>query len=180
MSDTPPIFRYHPDPIATGSVVLSPQPCGCCGLVRGYLYVGPIYSAVYDGEPICPECVGDGTAAARFQAEFTDAGWGVPEDVPDSVLDDLCHRTPSFSAWQQDHWLYHCGDACAYLGRVGRVELEGHPDALDMLIHESDGIGWTPEQSRRFVDSLAADGEATAHLFRCLTCGSHLAYSDAA
>ena len=85
-----------------------------------------------------------------------------------------------FDAWQQDHWLFHCGDACAFLGRIGRNDLEALPDALDMLMHENVEFGWTVRESQEYVDALDADGEATAYLFRCLVCGSHLAFSDSA
>ncbi|MCU9953286.1 CbrC family protein [Burkholderia pyrrocinia] len=31
-----PAFRYHPDPLATGSVIRSDARCMCCGDARGY------------------------------------------------------------------------------------------------------------------------------------------------
>lgn len=181
VSNVLPSFRYHPDPLNTGSVSEASDECHCCGQRRGYIYVGPIYAA---GEiprrAICPWCIAEGRASSEFDAEFTDVGWGVPEDVPASVLHEVSHRTPGFSTWQQDHWLYHCGDACAFLGRVGRADLDQYPDALEMLLHENDSFGWKAEQSRRYVDSLDASGEATAYLFRCLICNAHLAFSDTA
>jgi uncharacterized protein CbrC (UPF0167 family) len=179
-ADLPP-FRYHPDPISTGSVEESARDCRACGQTRGYIYVGPMYTASkLSRGAICPWCIADGSAASLYEAQFTDVDWGVPEEVPEAVLDEVSRRTPGFSAWQQDHWAYHCADACAYLGRAGKTELERHADAMDMLLHENDSFGWDPERSRRFVDSLTADGEATAHLFRCLSCGAHLAFSDTA
>ena len=144
------------------------------------MYAGPVYSdGEYSGR-LCPWCVADGTAAAKFDAEFTDVGIGVPPDISASTLDEIAHRTPGFSAWQQDHWLFHCGDACAFLGRVGRQDLEEFPEALEMLMHENDAIGWTEATSTQYVDALDAEGESTAYLFQCLVCGSHLAFSDSA
>ena len=35
-----PAFRYHPDPVATGSVRSADEPCQVCGRRRGYLYDG--------------------------------------------------------------------------------------------------------------------------------------------
>jgi uncharacterized protein len=181
VSNVLPSFRYHPDPLSTGSVVEASDACRSCGQRRGYIYVGPIYAAgEIPGRAICPWCIADGRAGSEFDAEFTDVGWGVPEDVPASVLREVSQRTPGFSAWQQDHWLYHCDDACAFLGRVGRADLGRYPDALDVLLHENDCFGWTAEQSRSYVDSLDASGEATAYLFRCLICNAHLAFSDTA
>jgi uncharacterized protein CbrC (UPF0167 family) len=50
-------------------------------------------------------------------AEFTDVGVGVPNDVPQAVLEEVSQRTPGFLGWQQERWLYHCSDAAAFLGR---------------------------------------------------------------
>lgn len=119
MSDQLPHFRYHPDPVATGSVQGSAAECAVCGRARGWAYAGPVYAGEeLDGE-ICPWCIADGSAAAQLEAEFTDTGWGAPDDVPQPVCQEIAQRTPGFAAWQQEHWLYHCGDGCAYLARWG-------------------------------------------------------------
>ncbi|WP_264169817.1 CbrC family protein [Burkholderia cepacia] len=39
-----PAFRYHPDPLATGSVIRSDARCVCCGDARGYVYAGPVHA----------------------------------------------------------------------------------------------------------------------------------------
>ena len=111
-----PYFRYHPDPVSTGSVVPSDQVCGVCGEFRGYVYDGPVYGEAADEEPICPWCIHDGRAARVLQVEFTDAGIEVPDDVPEEILVEVATRTPGFTGWQQEHWLYHCEDAAAYRG----------------------------------------------------------------
>jgi uncharacterized protein len=178
--DSLPLFRYHPDPLGTGSVRPSDGTCRICGVVRGWLYTGPIYGADEPGAEICPWCIANGSAAEQLDGEFTDVGWGVPDDVPSKVLDELATRTPGFEGWQQEHWLFHCGAAGAYLGRVGYTELRDYPDALEMVFHEHEEAGWSSEDSQSFARQLSRDGEATAHLFRCLVCGCHLAYSDAA
>ena len=77
-----------------------------------------------------------------------------------------------------EHWLYHCGDAAAYLGRAGSEELRAVPGALEMVLHENDDLGWSTEQVRDYVEALHRDGDATAYLFRCLHCARHLAYTD--
>jgi hypothetical protein len=173
-----PTFRYHPDPIGTGSVTASSAPCLACGQRRDYLYVGPVYAVDDLVNSFCPWCIADGSAAARFDAEFTDVGWGVPDVVPAAAVEEIARRTPSFESWQQDHWLYHCSDGCAFLGRVGREQLDAYPEALEMLLHEHAEQGWDVRESESYVDSLDADGDAVAYLFRCLTCGTHLAFSD--
>ncbi|MFC5261864.1 CbrC family protein [Kribbella qitaiheensis] len=172
-----PTFRYHPAPLATGEIIPSENSCRCCGEQRGYLYGGPVYCVEPVRGEICPWCVADGSAAARYDAHFTDT-IRAPTEVPEPVLTELLTRTPGFTAWQQHYWLYHCADAAAFLGRVGYPELEAVPEALEMVLHENDEFHWSAEQSERYVRSLDPDGDATGYLFRCLHCGRHLAYTD--
>jgi uncharacterized protein CbrC (UPF0167 family) len=47
-----------------------------------------------------------------------------------------------------------------------------------MALREGDEYQWSPEQAQDYVRSLRADGDATGYLFRCLHCGTHLAYTD--
>ena len=102
---TLPSFRYHPDPLATHSVVASTETCTCCRVARGYAYVGPAH-AVDEVNGVCPWCIADGAAAAMFSAEFADLD-GAPDNVPTTVLEEIGSRTPGFTGWQQEHWLYH-------------------------------------------------------------------------
>ena len=176
MVEPMPVFRYHPNPIATGSVVASSAACLACGQTRGFIYVGPVHAVEEVGEGLCPWCISDGTAASKFSAEFTDAAIDAPAGLPASVLDELCRRTPGYDSWQQDQWLYHCGDGCAFLGAVGRADLEAYPDALEML--RGDLPGWEEGDVEAYIDGLSATGSPTAYLFSCMHCGQHLAYSD--
>lgn len=129
-------------------------------------------------EELCPWCIHDGSAAAAFDADFTDVGWGVPDDVPPEVTEAVSKRTPGFSGWQQERWLYHCSDAAAFLGRSGYAELQSHREAVDMIRAENAGFGWTNSDVDGYLRALHPDGDATAYLFRCLHCGAYLAYSD--
>jgi uncharacterized protein CbrC (UPF0167 family) len=159
-----PVFRYHPDPLATGSVVPSEAPCDCCGQRRGFVYDGPVY-AVADPEALCPWCLADGSAAERYEAQFTETEGRVPMEVRLEVD----RRTPGFRGWQQERWLTHCGDAAAFLGRAGAADVRRHPDALADLVAEF---------GEEFCAALDADGQPTAYLFACLHCDRHLAYAD--
>ena len=173
-----PVFPYHPDPIATGSVERSETTCLACGRARGFIYTGPVYAVDELVDAICPFCIADGTAAMKFDAEFTDVGWGVPDGVPAEVTENIAKRTPGFSASQQEHWLYHHDDGAAFLGRAGRAELEPHPDAIDMIRREGEENGWDANEIADYIGALDKDGEPAAYLFRCRHCGTHLAYSD--
>jgi uncharacterized protein len=171
MTEPLPTFRYHPNPMATGSVVPSPAVCLACGQARGYIYAGPVYAVDEITDGLCPWCIADGTAATKFDAEFTDAEAAGSMTIAAPIRDELLHRTPGYTSWQQDHWLYHCEDGCAFLGAVGRIELDAHPEALEMLRDR--------HQGGSYVETLSRDGSPTAYLFRCLRCGAYLAYSDA-
>jgi uncharacterized protein CbrC (UPF0167 family) len=164
-----PVFRYHPDPVATGSVAESDAICERCGLARGYAYAGPTY-AIDEIETLCPWCLADGSAAAMYDAAFTTVD-GAPGSVPAEVLDEVEHRTPGFAGWQQERWLFHCDDAAAYLGRVGWDDVKGLPGVGDMLL----ASGWPADAHAH----LRADGDLVGYLFRCLHCDTSLVYADA-
>jgi uncharacterized protein CbrC (UPF0167 family) len=173
----PPEFPYHPDPVATGFVERSDATCLRCGRARGFIYTGPVYAVEELVNSLCPWCIGDGSAAARFDATFTD-DVPVPDDVPEEVVETITKRTPGFGGWQQEHWLYHCGDGAAFLGCAGWPELQSRPDALEALRREHIGYGWTPESVEQYLTALEKDGSPSAYLFRCRHCSTHIAYSD--
>jgi hypothetical protein len=89
-----PTFKYHSDPIATGSIIPSDNVCQCCGQNRGFIYVGPVYGAEAMGlrDRLCLWCIADGSAHQKYGAEFTDAavvgsrrrGW---DEVPNEVME---------------------------------------------------------------------------------------------
>jgi uncharacterized protein CbrC (UPF0167 family) len=172
-----PEFRYHPDPLATGAVKASDEQCVCCGRARGFIYAGPVYAVDELDECLCPWCIADGSAAERFDAQYTDV-LDLPDDVPAAVVDEVLRRTPGFGGWQQERWLFHCGDAAAFLGVVGRAELEPYPGALDAIRGEQREYGASAEEIEEYVAALDKDGQPTAYLFECRRCGVHLAYSD--
>ena len=176
--DELPEFTYHPDPVATGMVRASDTVCRACGVARGFVYAGPVYAIRELDDAICPWCIADGSAASRFDAEYTSVDWGVPDTVPPEITETIARQTPGFEGWQDPHWLYHCDDGCMFLGVVGAAELADLPDALESLRRESEEWGMTPEQIPDHLASLDKDGDPTAYLFRCRHCGVHLAYSD--
>lgn len=175
-----PSFAYHPDPVATGAIERRPVSCRCCGQDREWVYAVAPYAVDDLRDALCPWCVADGSAAARFDASFTDLGdTDLPADLPDHVVDEIVHRTPGFSAWQQERWLFHCDDGCAFLGAVGWDDLARHPDAVAAVLLDVASWGLVGEDAEAFVGSLDVDGASTAYLFRCRHCGAHLAYADA-
>ena len=172
-----PVFRYHPDPVATGSVAASDVVCACCHRQRGFIFVGAV-SVVDDVDGrVCPWCIADGGAARMFAVEFTGVLWRFL-DVSATVTDEVVHRTPGFIGWQQERWLHHPRDAAEFHGPAGATELASLPDALESLRAESAEFEWTDGLVDEYLSSLRKDGQPTAYLFRCRHCSTHIAYSD--
>ncbi|MFJ9673062.1 CbrC family protein [Streptomyces sp. NPDC101221] len=65
MSADLPFFRYHPDPLASGSIRASAESCACCGRSTGWIYTATFYSAQEVSGRFCPWCIADGSAAQR-------------------------------------------------------------------------------------------------------------------
>jgi uncharacterized protein CbrC (UPF0167 family) len=177
-----PRFKYHPDPLDSGSIVPSDTECVCCHQARGYVYDGPAYSEEEYERCICPWCIADGSASRTLGVEFHDDA-AVPgssfidaPQVAPEVVAEVCTRTPGFSGWQQEEWFTCCDDAAAFLGRAGETELESRwPDAVPALKATSglDGAQWAA-----FLQALDREGSPTAYVFQCLHCGRYGAYQD--
>ncbi|WP_205750275.1 CbrC family protein [Diaphorobacter sp. HDW4B] len=164
-----PVFRYHPDPVATGSIRKNHSlVCPCCGLRTGWIYESEPYGLGDQPPNLCPWCIADGSAARKFGSRF--AG-DIEGTVPDAVAEEVDQRTPGFTAWQTERWLTHCGDAAAFLGRVGWDRLKDLPDATEAVLDDGCDESTLP--------LITEDGDLSAYLFRCLHCGVHLAYADA-
>lgn len=174
-----PLFRYHPDPIATGSIVASGVNCVCCGQARGYIYVGPVYATDEYREKLCPWCIADGSAK-KLGASFTDecgiGGYGNWDIVPEQVIDEVAYRTPSFCGWQQERWWTHCDDAGEFLGAAGQKELEILGREAVTAIQQDTGL--VGAEWERFLRALKKDGSPTAYVFRCKHCGTYGGYRD--
>ena len=177
---TLPTFRYHPDPIDSGSIVPSNATCRSCGKARGYIYTGPVYALDELDDSICPWCIADGSAAARFDAEFVDAsavgGYGNWESVSPEVVEEISRRTPGFSGWQQERWWTHCDDAAVFLGPAGARELQG-PWAGAIPALRTD-VGYDDAQWAEYAAVLDRDRGPTAYVFQCRHCGQLGGYSD--
>ena len=176
-----PNFKYHPDPFATESIEKSDTECCCCGKVRGYIYVGPVYAEEELDNNICPWCIADGSAHKKFDASFMDAcgvgGYGNWDQVPKDVIDEIVYCTPCFCGWQQERWWTHCGDAAEFIGRAGKKELEAlGPEAIT-AIKDDTGLNEGPEWEE-FFSALHKDGSPTAYIFRCRKCGKLGGYQD--
>jgi uncharacterized protein CbrC (UPF0167 family) len=175
-----PLFKYHPDPIASGSIVVSDGQCRACGRHRGYVYIGAVYSTHDLDNALCPWCIFDGTAHRLFEAEFIDAkaigDYGRWDAVPDSVIEAVCFHTPSFNSWQEERWYTHCGDAAEFVAPVGAPEMRNLDPSLYKAIAEESGF--VREELAEYMAMLDKDAGPTAYAFRCRICGAWGGYSD--
>jgi uncharacterized protein len=178
---TLPVFKYHPDPLATGNVVASDAECGCCGQSRGFIYTGPVYAEDELNDALCPWCIADGSAHDKFDASFTDevgiGGYGDWDSVPEHVISQVAYRTPGFAGWQQERWWTHCGDAAIFIGRAGHKELLAHGQDAVLAIQQSVGLS-SGEKWDEFLAAIDKDGSPTAYVFRCSACGVLGGYHD--
>lgn len=174
-----PLFRYHPDPVATGALERQSRVCRSCGVDRGWVYVLGAYGTDSLRDSVCPWCIDDGSAADQFDVQFNDlASSAVPDTVPVRTIAAIEQRTPGFSGWQQERWLFHCDDGAAFLGAVGWEGLEDLPDAIESLRSDLARSALAADDIEAVIGSLDIDGSATGYLFRCLHCQTHLAYAD--
>ncbi len=178
------IFKYHPDPIGTGAFKTDKiVKCDCCQEETDIYYTSPFYTRE-NVDYICPRCIANGAAAEIFEGEFVDVcsieqldgtepGFdddGVPlMDISIAPqIDELVHRTPCYGAWQQERWLAHCGDFCAYVGAYSWQELE------EMGLADEIEEGFDSDDFPIDVIKENCDGcDMVAYLFRCLKCGRH-------
>lgn len=181
MSDasTVPRFRYHPDPVDTGSVVASDATCAVCKEARGFIYAGPVYAENDLSDAICPWCIASGSAYEMFGATFVDSE-AFADGTPETTMTEISERTPGYAAWQAEVWPACCDDATAFLGPVGIAEIRGRHRELEgfVLSHIIYELGISGGAATRMLQSLRRDASPTAYLFKCLHCGEPRVHVD--
>ena len=168
-----PFFKYHPDPLETGSFEEGEEKiCPCCGN-KSKVYYSSFPYCSENVEYICPTCISNGEAAKKFDADFVqNAEWhGEPDMEKD---DELFHRTPGYMSWQGEYWLSCCDDYCAYMGTVGTRELKAM-DIADEVIEEYVKRGAFED----IGEYLVKDGPMCGYLFKCIHCGKYHLWVDA-
>ena len=176
---TLPSFRYHPDPILSGSIVEAGNTCRACGEKRGYIYAGPVYSEEDLDDALCPWCIADGTAHRLFDATFTDES-GIDEGVPEDAIREIAERTPGFNTWQSEQWFGCCDDAMAFVEPAGIAEIRARYPSLEgtILGNIIYDLGISGGAATRGLQSLNRDTGPTAFIFKCLHCESQRTYVD--
>ena len=176
-----PKFNYHPDPIGSGSVIVSDTKCKVCKKVRGYVYTGPVYADDDYEDCICPWCIADGSAAKKLDATFVDSE-AFSDELPDNVMEEVTERTPGYLGWQSEQWPCCCGDATVFREPAGIAELRGKYreweyefSVLNHIIYDMKISGGA---ATRLLDSLNLEKGPTAYLFKCQSCSKHHVHID--
>lgn len=176
---TLPTFRYHPDPLGSGSVIASDAECRCCGRSRGYIYSGPVYAEADLTDALCPWCIADGSAHQTFDATFVDSE-AFPLDTPEPAAVEISERTPGYVTWQSEEWPACCNDATAFLAPAGIADIRKNYRELeaDVLSHIVYYMGISGAAAGRLLGSLDREAGPTVFLFRCIACGEYKFYID--
>ena len=165
---TLPKFRYHPDPIATGSIVPSDNECLACGEERGYIYTASVYAEDDFDDAICPWCIADGSAAEQFEATFCDDISLLDAGVSDDIIKEVTTRTPGFECWQSEVWLTCCDDACEFHGDATKKDLQAlDEEAVEDMLAEWD---WSLSDWKDLVKNYQPKGDPAVYKFVCRHC----------
>ena len=167
MSEEIPRFKYHPDPLATGSIEERPVDCACCKRTRSHVYVGPVYGERDLEESLCPWCIADGSAA-KLGASFSDDLPLMEGEVGEDIIQEVCARTPGYTAWQQDEWLCHCEDACEFHGDATPEDLANASE--DTRLAWQGLYGLTEDDWSRITKSYTPRGDQAFYKFVCRHC----------
>lgn len=173
-----PDFPYFADPLADGCFEARPTLCEVCGQQREWAYVRGIY-AEDEPESLCPWCVADGRAAAKFDGTFQDVDFS--DTASAESVSAVLTRTPRIAMWNPIHWPDHCGECCTYLGTLTPSEQPGIA-SQESIRREAAEIARSISQTWTADDALdcAEQGTLTLHLFQCRTCQTYALSPDSA
>lgn len=164
-----PMFRYHPDPLATGAVIKETGECICCKRQVEYLYVSSVYSIEDIPGKFCPWCIADGSAHEQYEVEFTDSGSLSKAGISAQIIEQVTQKTPGYTSWQAEEWLCHCNDACTFLGDATKETVQQM--TADERTRFSAEQNIDEEEFADLVEHYEPAGQPAIYHFRCLHCG---------
>lgn len=169
-----PHFKYQPNALKLGLIEKKNFTCSVCEIEREYAHVGGMYTAA-KVTLMCPWCVADGSAAKKYDGVFIDAT-GCEKVTDPRKITELVTTTPKYLGWQEEAWLAHCDDYCAFMQYVGWKEIQHLKDDLmnDIEKIKSD---WNFSQLE-FEQSLVNGSGTQGYLFKCLHCDHYRLHVD--
>ena len=169
MTDDLPFFRYHPDPLATGSIQQSDSVCECCGLARGFVNTCNFYSTSEE-QIFCPWCISTGLAAKKFDGIFCDDYSLINAGLPTSIIEEVTQRTPGFNSWQSEAWLTCCGDACEFYGDAPVDEVKNLSDP--QLVQMQKITALSIDRLRTMAANYIPASSPAFYKWKCRVCGN--------
>lgn len=88
--------------------------------------------------------------------------------VPEHVVQEVSLRTPAFISWQQEQWLAHCGDACAFLGDASIADVANASEQTKQAWQKDNGMGESEWQ--HLTSGYQPGGDPALYKFKCLHC----------
>ena len=165
-----PYFKYHPNPVETGAFKTDKTVlCDCCGKETSIYCSQACYSEAMI-EHLCPWCIADGGAAEKFNCEFLDPAYiedDTDQPLNDEAVEEVAERTPGYASWQEEVWLTHCGDLCAFISRVNWKDVEDRLDDFANLEDDCKKMGISRADLEKY---LRGGSDCRGYLFRCLHC----------
>lgn len=175
-----PKFKYSPNAYKLDLFEAVEGICSVCNEKRQIKYKCSFYS-VEAPEYICPWCIANGKAAEKYDGDFNDYCGieGVSPDadapeptIPREMLLEVCTKTPSYFSWQQEVWLSHCNEPCAFIGYADSLIIQ---PLINELKDDIENIGLP---IKFFTDGITKDGDLGAYLFQCVKCKQHRLHVD--
>lgn len=172
-----PKFRYHPDPLGTGSIIRKDAVCQVCGQPTPYVYDVSFHWGGDDDPILCPWCIYTGEAAEALDGVFLHESSCQPVD-DSAKLEELCLRTPSYEATQQAVWLTCCGDACVYRGEKTWPQLEAMGIAPQLEAAYRENPSSLPLSMDAMRYSFYGGAQVQHYLFQCRHCKQYHLHTD--
>ncbi len=171
-----PHFKYHPHPLETGAIEQEKIHCPACDQERDYAYTGP-FTCRERVARICPWCIHNGEAARKYKITFQVAvSCEVVEDP--SCTEELVQRTPGYVGLQQEKWLSHCGDHCAFIGYVGWAEIQARQLEGELSEDVQRLCDIYSIAIDEYTETLVNESSHQGYLFRCVKCIQHRLTDD--
>jgi uncharacterized protein len=167
-----PQFKYHPNAYELDIFSKEKGVCSICEEERDLKYTSSFYS-IDEPEYICPWCIHDGSAALEYEGEFNDSEGIEDLSIDEELIAEVAKRTPSYTSIQQEVWLAHCNEPCAFIGYADSETIKPYLEELKPDIESN--IGYDPEDIR---DNLTKDGSLVGYLFQCVKCGQRRLHAD--
>jgi len=171
-----PKFEYFPNPLENGCIVERHDTCPCCSQDRAFMYEGPIYTAEQDIRRVCPWCIADGSASAKWSASFNDV-YDVPDSVPHRVIETISLRTPGYPTWQGNKWMFSATDALTFLGEVVGAVLMQLGEAEKIAACREALIDWNFPNDFD-LSGVVVGGQPAIYLFQDKQTSKFSAYAD--